>query len=287
MGVTVHTSRLNSPYRREAGPLSPADQSTDDLAMELGRLLDYENEQPRVAHDGHYSLRSMLAKNDAKLAGARRGLRDDYSQSRRRYQASQFADAQQSRQRDEHPYDTRYRVPPRAEPDDNDYFDRYAAGAPHDETMDDDSPHQRRRSGLVTALVLIGWATITTAGAYAYRTYHFGPVSTQSSTAPSRAKPAQPGVRGAPPGTATSAGGYLVQVAAQRSKADAETSFRSLQEKFPRQLAGRTAIVRRVDLGAKGIYYRAFVGPFASAGDADQFCGRFKAAGGQCFIQRN
>jgi hypothetical protein len=29
------------------------------------------------------------------------------------------------------------------------------------------------------------------------------------------------------------------------------------------------------------------VGPFASAGDASQFCGRLKAAGGQCIIQRN
>jgi hypothetical protein len=29
------------------------------------------------------------------------------------------------------------------------------------------------------------------------------------------------------------------------------------------------------------------VGPFVSAGEADQFCGRFKAAGGQCIIQRN
>ena len=103
--------------------------------------------------------------------------------------------------------------------------------------------------------------------------------------APSQAKPAQPGIRGAPPAAAVS--GYVVQVSAQRSKADAEASFRSLQEKFPRQLGGRTAIIRRADLGAKGIFYRAFVGPFASAGEADQFCGRFKAAGGQCIIQRN
>jgi len=289
MGATVHTSRLNSPYRRAAGPSSPADKYTDDLAMELGRLLDHEYERPPVANDGHYSLRSMLAKNDAKLASARRSLRDDYSQSRRRYQASQFADAEQSRQYDEHPYDARYRAPLRAEPDGTGYFDRYAAAGPDEEMVYDDSPHERRRGGLVTALVLIGWATVATAGAYAYRNYYFGPVSTRTSVAPSHAKPAQPGARGAPPAAATSAGasGYAVQVSAQRSKADAETSFRALQEKFPRQLAGRTAIIRRTDLGAKGIYYRAFVGPFASAGEADQFCGRFKTAGGQCFVTRN
>jgi SPOR domain len=66
-----------------------------------------------------------------------------------------------------------------------------------------------------------------------------------------------------------------------------EASFRALQSKFPRQLGGRTAMVQRADLGAKGIFYRAMVGPFASAGAADQFCNSLKAAGGQCTIQRN
>jgi cell division septation protein DedD len=134
-------------------------------------------------------------------------------------------------------------------------------------------------------LALIGFATVATAGAYACRAYYFGPGSTQTSAAPSQSKPAQPGIRGAPPAAAGS--GYVVQVSAQRSKADAEASFRSLQDKFPIQLGGRTATVKRADLGAKGIYYRAMVGPFASAGDASQFCGRLKAAGGQCVIQRN
>jgi hypothetical protein len=102
--------------------------------------------------------------------------------------------------------------------------------------------------------------------------------------------PPAPRVAATPPqATAASAaaGEYVVQVSSQRSEADAQASFRSLQEKFPSQLGGRTAIVRRADLGAKGIYYRAMTGPFASAGDADQFCSSLKAAGGQCIIQRN
>ena len=37
----------------------------------------------------------------------------------------------------------------------------------------------------------------------------------------------------------------------------------------------------------KGVYYRAMVGPFASSEEASQFCGSLKAAGGQCFVQRN
>ena len=84
-----------------------------------------------------------------------------------------------------------------------------------------------------------------------------------------------------------SGGGYVVQISSQRSEADAQASFRSLQSKFPSQLGDREAIVRRADLGAQGIYYRDMVGPFGSAGDANQFCGSLKAAGGQCIVQKN
>jgi hypothetical protein len=82
-------------------------------------------------------------------------------------------------------------------------------------------------------------------------------------------------------------GAYVVQISSQRSEADAQASFRSLQSKFPRELGDREAIVRRADLGPKGIYYRAMVGPFGSASDADQFCSGLKAAGGQCIVQKD
>lgn len=82
-------------------------------------------------------------------------------------------------------------------------------------------------------------------------------------------------------------GSYLVQVSSQRSESDAMASFRSLQSRFPGQLGSRSAVVRRADLGDKGVYYRSMVGPFASADAANQFCGELKAAGGQCLIQRN
>ena len=57
-------------------------------------------------------------------------------------------------------------------------------------------------------------------------------------------------------GTAASSGeGYAVQVTSERSAADAEMIFRSLQAKFPNQLGGREPIVRRTDLGPEGIYF--------------------------------
>ena len=60
-----------------------------------------------------------------------------------------------------------------------------------------------------------------------------------------------------------------------------------LQAKFPKQLGGRQALIHKVDLGAKGTYYRAMVGPFANASEAGELCSGLKAAGGQCLIQRN
>jgi cell division septation protein DedD len=87
---------------------------------------------------------------------------------------------------------------------------------------------------------------------------------------------------------APSAGGsYAVQVSSQRSEAEAQTSFRALQAKFPGQLGGQQPMVRRADLGTKGVYYRALVGPYASMEQAAGVCSSLKAAGGSCIVQRN
>jgi hypothetical protein len=82
-------------------------------------------------------------------------------------------------------------------------------------------------------------------------------------------------------------GGYLVQVSSQRNEADAQASFRALQGKFPAVLGSRAPLIKRADLGEKGVYYRAMVGPFGSPDEASQFCGSLKTAGGQCVVQRN
>ena len=118
------------------------------------------------------------------------------------------------------------------------------------------------------------------------------------SLAPQAAPPAAPAdaqtrvatvnpVQTLPSGGAGSSGGYLVQVSSQRSEADAQTSYRALQGKFPAVLGSRSPLIKRADLGDKGIYYRAMVGPFGSSDEASQFCSSLKTAGGQCVVQRN
>jgi hypothetical protein len=86
---------------------------------------------------------------------------------------------------------------------------------------------------------------------------------------------------------ASSGSGYSVQVTSQRSEAEAQAAFRALRAKFPAQLSGREPIIHRADLGDKGTYYRALVGPFASAEQAAGICSGMKAAGGNCIVQRN
>jgi SPOR domain len=93
--------------------------------------------------------------------------------------------------------------------------------------------------------------------------------------------------RAAPDATETTADGFMVQLSSQKSEAEAQSSFRSLQAKFPNELGGLQPVVRRADLGSKGVFYRTMVGPFASAHEAGQFCANYKAAGGQCVVPNN
>jgi hypothetical protein len=89
------------------------------------------------------------------------------------------------------------------------------------------------------------------------------------------------------PAAPAASGGYLVQVSSQKNEADAQASYRALQTKFPSVLGPHSSLVKRVDLGEKGVYYRAYAGPFGSSEEAVQVCNSLKSAGGQCLIQRN
>ena len=113
------------------------------------------------------------------------------------------------------------------------------------------------------------------------------PAAPAASRTASVAAPAQ--MAPAAPAASSNAGGpgSYVQVSSQRSEAEAQAAFRSLQAKYPDQLGGRQPLIHKVDLGAKGTYYRAMVGPFTNASEAGELCSNLKAAGGQCLIQRN
>jgi hypothetical protein len=123
-----------------------------------------------------------------------------------------------------------------------------------------------------------------------------GPISLEPQPSePAAAPPARtrtaaappPSTRSAPEATESAAGGFLVQLSSQKSEAEAQSSFRNLQAKFPNELGDLQPIIRRADLGSKGVFYRTLVGPFTSAQEASQFCANYKAAGGQCVVPNN
>jgi hypothetical protein len=82
-------------------------------------------------------------------------------------------------------------------------------------------------------------------------------------------------------------GAYAVQVTSQRSEGEAQSAYHALQGKYGSVLGSRSMFVHKVELGAKGTYYRAMVGPFASQAEASQLCSSLKSAGGSCLVQRN
>ena len=114
----------------------------------------------------------------------------------------------------------------------------------------------------------------------------------QSDPKPVRTIPIRPDGNDEPvadttPTAGTAGEGYMIHLSSQKSEEGAQASFRSLQAKFPDQLGGRSPTVRRVDLGDRGVFYRALIGPFGSSAEAMGFCNGLKAAGGTCIIQRN
>ena len=109
------------------------------------------------------------------------------------------------------------------------------------------------------------------------------PQAMADATPPARAAaPPSPGAQ-----VATRGGdGFVVQLSAQKSEAEAQSMLRSMQSRYS-VLNGQRVLVRRKDQGDRGVFYAAQVGPFASKGEADQLCESLKSAGGNCFVQRN
>ena len=103
---------------------------------------------------------------------------------------------------------------------------------------------------------------------------HAPAVANNTSNAPIDITPAAPTPTPRPPTpapaqtTQTAAlapnGGMLVQVSSQRSEDAARATFRDLQSRYPSILGPYEVNVQRADLGDRGVYYRARVGPFSA-----------------------
>ena len=90
--------------------------------------------------------------------------------------------------------------------------------------------------------------------------------------APAAATPAA-----APVAVSSGGSGAYAQLSSQPSESDARAALARLQ---PR-VSGATLEIRRVDLGAKGIWYRVVM-PTSSFQEATQVCATIKANGNDC-----
>lgn len=79
---------------------------------------------------------------------------------------------------------------------------------------------------------------------------------------------------------------FYVQLASQRTPADAQTTVNRVTRQFASALGGQTIGVNRVDLGDRGIFYRVLV-PANSIESANSICSNVKLAGGDCFVRNN
>jgi len=114
------------------------------------------------------------------------------------------------------------------------------------------------------------------------------PVTT---TAPPKTAPAVAPTQAVEPKTAPAAttaapaatGTFLVQVGSYPSEADAQAAFADLKRKNAALLSGYSSNIKKVDLGAKGTWYRLRVGPVADKDAASALAARI---GGGAFASK-
>ncbi len=91
--------------------------------------------------------------------------------------------------------------------------------------------------------------------------------------------PAPVETKAAPPAS----GAYVLQIGAYKSEADADAAWRTYHGKHAGVLSGYSQDVKKVDLGAKGTWYRLRVGSFSDKDAAKALCTKLTAEGGACF----
>lgn len=107
--------------------------------------------------------------------------------------------------------------------------------------------------------------------------------SMQAGPAEEAAPPSQESRPAPAAATPAAAGGYVLQIGAFKSQAEADAAWSTYRAKHAATLSGFARSVKVVDLGAKGTWYRLRVGSFADKNAAAALCAKLSAEGGACF----
>jgi hypothetical protein len=117
------------------------------------------------------------------------------------------------------------------------------------------------------------------------------PSSTQpartAAVAPPVAVPGAAAPAAAPPAPTKADGRFLLQVAAVRSRDEAQAVAQRVQTQHPAEMAGRQATIDEAVIGNMGTLYRVRIGPFADANEPRALCGKLRASGLDCLIVGN
>jgi hypothetical protein len=105
------------------------------------------------------------------------------------------------------------------------------------------------------------------------------PAETQPATSAASVPPAAKKVKPAAKSTPSGANGYVAVLSSRKSRMDALKAYADMQQKYGDVLANKPADVQEADLGDKGLWYRAVVGPPGSREAATSLCGQLKSAG--------
>lgn len=109
------------------------------------------------------------------------------------------------------------------------------------------------------------------------------PVSQAPAPAPvETAKPAAP----AKAATPQAGGAYMVQLLALRDEGAARAAWKKIAAKHSGLLAAHALDIEKVDLGAKGVWYRVRAAGFANKAAATKACASLKAAGQDCIVKK-
>jgi hypothetical protein len=96
---------------------------------------------------------------------------------------------------------------------------------------------------------------------------------------PKAKEAAAPKPKATPAPTVTGASGYVAVLASKSSRMDALKAIADLQQKYGDVLSSKTPDVQEANLGDKGLWYRAVVGPPGSREAASAVCTQLKTAG--------
>jgi cell division septation protein DedD len=110
-------------------------------------------------------------------------------------------------------------------------------------------------------------------------------VRPQSNNQPNHNAPQRPQQQPSPvPTIPPSSGNYVVQVASHKTQEEAQAAWNTLRQQYASIYQNRNADIRKVDLGDRGTFYRAMVGPMGRD-QANALCQNLKTAGAGCIVQ--